>query len=177
MCHTWAGRRGDIAHTSHLYRDWLQIWESAHEEWSSCRGLALSKTFFISFSELALLKPHHPSQPHFLLFFFYSLGFNSSLRVSLQQSWSFRWSLSFPRHWKSKVPLLSMVKADNHRPLLSSKDHPSWEVQNYFLFTRCFHIYHSYSASISHCTVTTKYFGKSFTLNILLPWKAILCYG
>ena len=54
MCHTWAGRRWDITLTFHLYWDWLQIGESAHEKRSSCRGLALSKTLFISASQSLL---------------------------------------------------------------------------------------------------------------------------
>ena len=90
MCHTWAGRRWNIALTFHLYWDWLQIWESAHEKWSSCRGLALSKTFFISasqsllFSNLTIL-PNHTSYSFFLLSGFWLLSQSFSPTVLITQ--------------------------------------------------------------------------------------------
>lgn len=128
-------------------------------EWSSCRGLALSKTFFISasqsllFSNLTIL-PNHTSST-----FSFTLDFDSSLRVSHNSLDHSNGLFLFPGT-ESQGSFTYYVKEDNYHPLYPQRS-PFMRGSELFLFTRCFQIYHSYSDITSHCNVTTNILGKS----------------
>ena len=177
MCHTWADRRGDIAFTSHLCWDCPQIWESAHEGWFSCRGLAFFRTSFVSASQSLFFSSNPTILPNHNSFSFsFTLLVLTPLSRLLSNSLDHLDSFSLFPGTESPGSFIYCCKGGESPLYPIRKDHPSWEVQNYFIFTRCFYMYHSVLAITSYCTVITKYFGKSFTLNILLRQESILCY-